>query len=112
MARTKAVESKYVVNRVFIKNSKITDEDSDEQSISVHKFITEPAEIGLTKGITLNLGNYEFARIDVTCKVPSYIEEVESAYEFANTFVEQKIEFEIKRIRGNPEKNNKDASPL
>jgi hypothetical protein len=110
MAR-KGKESSFVVNRTYTKDGKISSQNGDEGSIAVHRFDTTPAEVGITKSVTLNLGNYEFARIDVTCRVPAYIEELDEGYRFADAFVEAKIKYEIERVRGSSG-STKDASPL
>jgi hypothetical protein len=49
-------------------------ESSEEGTLEVHAFVTTPAEVDLTYGFTVNMGNYEFARIDVGIKVPCYKE--------------------------------------
>lgn len=105
-------ESMVTVSRTFSKDGKVISAEAETDQLMVHRFETQPAEVGLTKGVTLNLGNFESARVEVFCRVPSYLEEMDDAYRFADAFCEQRIMAEIERVRGNPEKRNKDGSPL
>lgn len=45
--------------------------------LEVRKFETEPAFVRVNAGTTINLGNYESLRIDVSLSVPCYVEEIE-----------------------------------
>ena len=51
----------------------------------------EPARISVTLGLTLNLGDYESAKISVTCTLPTPIEELENAYDCAREFAGSKL---------------------
>lgn len=83
--------------------------ETDSDIIAVHQFVTAPAEVGATLGLTLSLGNYEFARIDVSCRVPCYKEEVSEAYDFAFNFAETRLQSEVAEFRRQQKKNtNKD----
>lgn len=62
-----------------------------EEVISVHKFVTEPAKVTVDYGLTLNLGNYESARIGVAVSIPCYKEEIEEAHVVATKWAEEKI---------------------
>lgn len=62
-----------------------------EETIAVHTFITQPAVVGVEAGLTINLGNYESARISVSISVPCYAEERDAAYNEACKWVEERI---------------------
>jgi hypothetical protein len=66
-------------------------QETSEETIEVRTFITQPAVVGLEFGLTLNLGNYESARISVTLTVPCYAEERDAAYVAAAKWVEDRI---------------------
>lgn len=70
----------------------------DEDVISIHKFETTPAMVTVEMAMTLNLTNYEFAKIGVTVSVPCYAEEINEAYEFAQTWAEERISREREMI--------------
>lgn len=72
----------------------------EEDIIAIHQFVTEPAIVGANIGLTLNLGNYNAARIDVFVKVPCYKEEIDEAYEFAQAWAEERIKKERDLIVG------------
>lgn len=63
----------------------------DEDVIAVHKFETEPAEVGVDYALTMNLGNFNSAKISVSVRVPCYKEEIDEAYEFAQGWVETRV---------------------
>lgn len=48
--------------------------------IEIRPFVTVPAKVGVSLGRTINLGNYESARISVTMEVPCYREEMIRLY--------------------------------
>jgi len=68
------------------KNGEHTDEKEDY--IEVGTFVTEPAIVTIKKGLTINLGDYESARIDVGVSLPCYKEEIPAALETATRVVE------------------------
>ena len=66
--------------------------DGEEDIIAIHRFETEPATVNVDYSLTMNLGNYESARISVSVSVPCYKEEIDEAYEFARAWAEQRLE--------------------
>jgi hypothetical protein len=104
-----ARNSTVFVSRTIGKNAPGS-EQGDEGIISVHKFETVPAEVEVTMALTMNLGNYETARISVSARVPCYKEEMEEAYRFAERFVTEKVEAERNAIAGRRDK--KPANPF
>ena len=85
-----------VVTRTF---GKIGLPESKEEPLEVRTFITPPAHIELGYGLTLNIGNYESARVDVKLNVPCYREEVDEAYEWARKWAEDRVRREVKEVR-------------
>jgi hypothetical protein len=73
-------------------------EEKDEL-LAVHKFLAPPAKVSCGMGLTINMGNYESARIDVVVEVPCYREEVEEAYTYARKFCESRIKDEAGSIK-------------
>jgi len=69
-------------------------EEKDEL-LAIHKFLAAPAEVGVTMGQTVNMGNYESYRIDVQVTVPCYREEIEEAYVFARKFCNARLKEEV-----------------
>lgn len=57
------------------------------------------AEVGFEIGVTLNLGNYESARVAVSVKIPCSPGNVEPTFDKAKAWVEQQMEVQIKEIR-------------
>ena len=48
---------------------------------------------------TINLGNYESARVDVGLKLPCYIEEIPAAFEKAQRIVQARLVKESEEIK-------------
>jgi len=96
---SKAVEGYTLVKRFGGPGSPDVPEDVDSTQVAVMSFVTTPAEILYEAGATLNIGNYESARITVGIRVPCYREEIPSAFEAAKSWVEAKLEAEVKDIR-------------
>lgn len=71
------------------------------ETIQVHRFLTEPAKVSVAMGLTLNLGNYEAARLDVGIVMPCYREERDDAYEDSKKWVEDRLQKEVQDIRAN-----------
>lgn len=75
-----------------IGTSRATKSSSEaEDVIAVHKFETEPAKVTVDYALTINLGNYESAKIGVSVTIPCYMEEINSAYEFAQSWAEERL---------------------
>lgn len=79
------------------------EEEVSEEHIEIRPFVSEVARVRIGKGLTLNLGNYQSARIDVDFSFPCYPEEFQGAIEFVNNLVEARLIMErdsiIKAIR-------------
>jgi len=65
---------------ISVSKSVFNQEEESQQLIQVRPFATEPARVGVKLGRTINLGNYESARIDVSIDIPCYVEEAPSIY--------------------------------
>ena len=61
----------------------------------VHVFVTDPAYVRVSAGQTVNLGNYESLRVDVSVTVPCYQEMVEETRESAAEWVATSLQNEI-----------------
>lgn len=87
-----------------------------DEVLEIKKFETTPAVVRRGYGLTMNLGNYESARIDVGIEVPCYIADIEKADEFARRFVDKRIKEEVRSVRepdGDSDGKKKDKrSPL
>jgi hypothetical protein len=90
-----------VVSRQYLEGKQVTTADTKNEVMEVRTFLTEPAKVHVSKGLTLNLGNFESARIDVSVAVPCYLEELDAAYRFADNWVETRLEVERNSVRKN-----------
>lgn len=87
-------------------------EEGEPEVIAVHRFLTEPAQVQVGMGVTINLGNYESARIDVRLSVPVYREEINEAYEFVKQYVTKRLEQEVDETKNVVKKNKASPSPF
>jgi hypothetical protein len=85
-------ETKLTVQRQFTRSGRDVGLAKDvSESLEVRQFATEPAQVAVKMGMTVQLGNYESVRVDVSLTVPCYFEEHEVAYEYARGFVEKRV---------------------
>lgn len=75
------------------------DPEEEEDLLDVKGFAHEPAEVYVEYGVTLNLQNFESARLTVGVRMPCYKEEVNDAYEYAAKWVEDRVQGEVASIR-------------
>ena len=80
----------YVTRTVGPNRGPVTGSES-EDVIAIHKFETEPAKVTVDYALTINLGNFESAKIGVSVTVPCYAEELSQAYEFAQAWAEERL---------------------
>jgi hypothetical protein len=94
------VATKEVISH-FTKDGSRVDPDSELiETLEVFDFAVPPGYVEANYGLTLNLGNYESARCDVTIKVPCYVEEMDRALKFASSKAEKVIQDEVVKIKG------------
>ena len=74
-------------------------EELDDHILKVGEFRTAPAKVLVSKGLTINLGNYESARVTIGVELPCYVEEVEDATSAAERLVEARVQNEVLAIK-------------
>ena len=75
-------------------------EKTDDKMIRVGIFQTATTKVSISKGLTINLGNFESARVTVGLDIPCYVEEAKEIEEVVNKMVEDRIQAEVLEIRG------------
>lgn len=70
-----------------------------EEVVLAHNFDGPVARVKRGYGLTMNLGGYESARFDVVLELPCYVEDIDTADEFAKRWVEQRCEAEVAEVR-------------
>ena len=98
----KAKNSTVYVNRTIGKANDMPEPEGEGDVIAVHNFATEPASVTVDYHLTMNLGNFESARIGVSV-------EIDDAYEFAAAWAEERIGKERDMITG---KSDDTSDPL
>lgn len=99
-----AVASTVLVRRQI--GPKEAEIEEETKVIEVHRFVTAPAEVGYEIGLTLNLGNYESARITVGVKLPCYVEELDVTLQRAKAWAEKHLETEKSGIAAGSKKSS------
>ncbi len=72
--------------------------ESKEEMIDVQPFAVEPAHVYYAQGATVNLGNYNSGKIDVSISLPCYKEEVDLTFVLAKAWVVERFEAECKDL--------------
>ena len=102
-----------VLTQFFKKSRKITKQEASQNTIEIHRFVTEPAYVRVGSGMTINLGGFQFARVDVSVNLPCYKEELDKGYEFALNMVSEKLSEKVDEIiqgrEGKAEEKDKNA---
>ena len=70
----------------------------EREYMEIRPFATVPARIGVKCGRTINLGNYESARVDVSVEIPCYVEEVRRVYQDVLAMAEERLGEEVSKI--------------
>lgn len=97
----KQLDAMCYVTKAYRKSGvEVGDPESTEDKIGVRKFVTEPAKVMAEAGLTMNMGNYESARLSVAVTVPCYQEELDDAYDFAVKWAGDRLSKEVDRVRG------------
>lgn len=83
--------------------SKNAPEESKTEQLPIPKIDGPHAQVRFGFGLTINLGNFESARLDVHLTYPSAAnpEAVEATFERVKTWVDAKMEQEINEIKSN-----------
>lgn len=69
------------------------------EAIPVEKFLTEVAHVNLELGLTLNLANYESARVTVGLSMPCYKEQADHTWTFVKQWVADRVFKEVAEVR-------------
>ena len=78
-------------------------ETEDREHIEIRPFATVPAKVQVKLGRTINLGNYESARIDVSMEIPCYREEALVLYPKLFDHVAALMAAEVAKVTGGME---------
>jgi hypothetical protein len=84
------------------------EENVTDNMIQVGVFKSTPARVMVTKGLTLNLGKYEAARVTVGFESPCYPEEIKEVEACLNELVEDRLKQEVSDIRHTPDEKKSD----
>ena len=78
------------------------------EKITVRRFLAEPAYVKVSGGLTMNLGDMQFARVDVAVTLPCYAnaDDLRGAKDFAAQLVDQFIGEEQEAIRSGGQPQN------
>ncbi len=80
----------FVTRQFRVSGKDVGEAEETDEVIEIHQFATQPANVRVEMGMTINLGNYESAKISVCLSVPCYKEETDAAFEYAKKWVKAK----------------------
>ena len=72
---------------------------ANETQIEVRTFDAPHATVKTSYGLTLNLGNFESARVDAGVELPCYVEEISKAFQHAWELCQDEIQKQVKSLR-------------
>lgn len=74
-------------------------EKAEDHIVKVGSFKTAPARVLVSKGLVINLGEYQSARVTIGVELPCYVEEVSEVTDAAERMVEARVEREVLAIK-------------
>lgn len=83
----------------IVSKTSFGEEEESIEEIKVSSFLTAPAIISVKGGATINLGDYEFGRIDIMLTMPCYKEEVAEIFPRVQKFVDDRMAIEYKEMK-------------
>lgn len=107
-AANQAVPGKRTVQTEFRKGKETLSETAVQESLEEGYFApgVEPALVRVSAGSTINLGNFESMRIDVSVTLPCRVEDIDDTYVRASEFVSDKMAEEEQVWLGGPANKN------
>ena len=105
MVKSTAVRKQAVAHevKVTVSETKFNQTTEEKQLIQIRPFATDPAHICVKLGRTINLGNYESAKIDVSVDMPCYVEECQRVYREVMDFVQERLTEEVAKVNNSVE---------
>lgn len=102
MTKKKEEAKEIIVKEAFyeVARTRVGEEEEVEMGrIRVSPFETNPAVVSVKGGATVNLGNYQSARVDVMLSIPCYVEEIDEIYPKAKEWVDSRLAKEYKELK-------------
>lgn len=97
--KIKNVEVKGAQAEISVKNKDKSEQESVEKVGDDNLFEEPPCNVGITAGMTINLGDYNSAKVQVSIHIPCKPEDIEEAYEFGRDWVEGKVTELVEQIK-------------
>ena len=110
MSNVKQITGREVVQTVS--RTVFGQETEEREHIEIRPFATTPAIVSVKLGRTINLGNYESARVDVGIEIPCYREEVMRIYPAAFNHVAEVIGAEVQKIQANCQQSERSIEEI
>lgn len=75
-------------------------QESSSEKIKVRPFLTETANVGVKYGMTIPMGDYSSARIDIMINAPCYVEEMLEVFKQCSVMADDLLSKEIQKVKG------------
>jgi len=96
------VDKKIKINEkeatVSVSRTVLKQQSERNKKIKIRPFVTDTASVSVKMGLTIPLGGYSSARVDVMISVPCYIEEIPLVYKETHSLVEKLIDAEAAKF--------------
>jgi len=76
------------------------DPQRKEETVAVHKFVSDPAYVRISAGVTKSTGDYESLRVDVAVTYPCYPELMHTTIKDVSDYVAERLDAEIAAYLG------------
>jgi hypothetical protein len=98
----------YVGKIVYSSEHGVVSDNMEEEQLAVYKFATTPARIKYEGSFTVNMGNFQSAKINIGVELPAYMEQLPAAYVTAKQFVEERLSREVAELRSARDKTHRE----
>ena len=83
---------------VRVRRTWFNQETDEDRYLMVRPFVTTPAQVTTALSRTINLGNYESAKISVSVTCPCYKEEIADIVKKVHQFVSAELDEQVSRL--------------
>lgn len=83
----------------------------EDEKVSVHVFITDPAYVRVGAGVTRKIADFESLRVDAGVSIPCYKEQIEEQFDASAEWVAERLDEQLDQWLGKDEGEDDDDTP-
>lgn len=96
MAKQREVKQEEAV--VEVSRTVLGQTTSSREKIKIRPFTTDTANVGVNYGVTLQVGDGRFIKVNVSVFCPCYVEEVQDMFQQVSKMADEMMDTEVQRL--------------